>query len=197
MISEDLEFQISQYVDGSLPVEHRAVVEEAVRSNAAAHKALRDYQKIDLHIGSMRKEHAIHWHRLAEHLSDVVHRDLRAAENAVAGRIFPVLSSWRFRSAVAAMVIFAVGGTLWIAGHHSAPITGSASLPESTAVVTGPQADVANGPAVSDISVGPSPALAQHLGSWRYADGVVMPGPSKVTITAGITPKPHPDPHLR
>jgi anti-sigma-K factor RskA len=197
MKQEDLEFQISQYADGSLPFEQRAVVEEAIRADASAQKALRDYQKLDLEFAGLRTLPAVRWDRLAKHLSDVIDADRQATERpAVAGRIFPIFASWKMRSAVAAVVVFAIGGTLWMKGHHAASPTAMIHPTDSTAIVIGPQAEVGTGPASEEIKIGPSRALAQHMDSWRYADGVVTHGPSKVTITAGLTPVSHTDSHL-
>jgi anti-sigma factor RsiW len=198
MLTEDLEFQISQYADGSLPVEQRAVVEQLIRSDAAAMKLLREYRKLDLHFANLPATPSIRWDRLAGHLSDAVHKDRLMAlkRPEVAGRIFPVLSSWPMRSAIAAVAVFAIGGTLWMRGHRPASHVSPIQSTDSTAMVSGPQAEVANGAGVEDIKIGPSPALARQIDSWRYADGVVTHGPSKVTITAGLTPAPHADPHL-
>ena len=47
MISEELEFQISQYADGSLSAEETAALEAVLASDSEAAALLADYRKLD------------------------------------------------------------------------------------------------------------------------------------------------------
>ena len=69
-----------------------------------------------------------------------------------------------------------------------APVASSVTQVSSVVVVSGPQPEVANGSPLQDITVGPSPALAMHDADWRYGEGVVGRGPSKVTIVGSLNP---------
>ncbi len=202
MLSEDLEFQISQYADGSLPTGDRRGVEALLRDNPAARQVLREYQQLDVHFGALDSLPSVDWNRFAGRVSAMVDAEPSSAASfvmrpAVAGRIFSAVSNWKVRSAVAALFVCVIGGAPWVHQHKLSVNGPPTPALESVATVVGPQAEVAVGTAVQEIRVGPSPALAKQIGTWRYADGVVTHGPSNVTITAGITPAPRPDPHLR
>jgi anti-sigma factor RsiW len=192
MITEQQEFQISQYCDGTLPQSQRAAVTELLRGHAEIQQLLGEYQQLDSHLANLPSVPAVKWDRLAEHLAMVV--DQQSARRGIAGRIFPAIRSWQLRSA-AAIFVLATGGAIWMkAAHRAAP---SVHPLIGASMVAGPQAEVPAGPGALDIKVGPSPAIAQRPASWRYADGVVNHGPSKVTITAGVNPVPRSDSHTR
>jgi len=72
VIDERLEFQISQYADGTLPAGDVAALEAVLASNAEARALLAEYQSLD---GSLKRElplPAMNWDRLAAHLSGAV-----------------------------------------------------------------------------------------------------------------------------
>jgi len=54
MISEDLEFRISQYADGSLPAAEMASLEAAIAADAEARALLEEYRKADLFVLASR-----------------------------------------------------------------------------------------------------------------------------------------------
>jgi anti-sigma-K factor RskA len=186
MISEEIEFQISQYVDGTLSAPQRKIIDDLVLSDPGAAKVLADYRRLNSHLGSLRTATEIQWDRLSDRISGAIDN---ADEPAVAGRIGFFHSRWR----IAATVLVAASALL-VARHamRSQPAA-QPIAPAPVVDVQGPQAEVAAGRPTEDVSVGPSPALAAR--DSRYGEGVIGQGPSKVVIV-GEAPKPPADSHL-
>ena len=199
MIDEQLEFQISQYADGSLPESERALVELRLLSSTEARDLLTEYQSLDASLKSAMPLPAVNWNRFADHLSDVVDEHREARATTVLGRI----GNWG-RLAVAACVVLAVGGVaLWTQSDAPsgtgtsivtnipappAPVTPPASTqvpPTAPArvIVRGPTAEAPASPPVVVVRVGASPRAIED--NWRVAEGVVT-GPSRaVWIASG------------
>ena len=195
MIDEQLEFQISQYADGTLPESERALVELRLLSSAEARDLLAEYQSLDGALKSAMPLPAVNWDRLSEHLSDAVdaQRDARAA--TVLGRI----GNWG-RSAIAAcLVIGMIGVLVWIQSRstitdNSQVSTNPATPPPHTivtetppprpaavVVLRGPTAEASASAPVVVVKVGPSPSAAED--NWRIAEDVVT-GPSRAVWIA-------------
>jgi anti-sigma factor RsiW len=186
MISEEIEFQISQYVDGTLSVPQRKIVDDLVLADPGAARVLAEYRRLNAQLESLRVSPAIEWDRLTDRISGAIDK---ADEPAVAGRIGFFQARWR----IAATVLVAASALL-VAKHamRSKPV-GQPTVPAGVVDVQGPHAEVAAGKPTEDVSVGPSPALAAR--DSRYGEGVIGQGPSKVVIV-GEAPKPPADSHL-
>jgi len=188
MTRDELEFQISQFADGTLPANEVAALEAHLAGDDEARQLLAEYRRL----GAMVAAHlpplpAVNWDRLAKHLSAVV---AEADVPAIAGRITPATAStwsWRSRLAIAASVMIVLGGG-WLV-FKTQPAVHPQPTPEApiAIAVSGPQAEAGNGPAVEEITVGPSKALAARADSWRYAEGVVT-RPSTAVIAGDIQP---------
>ncbi|HEV2292971.1 MAG TPA: hypothetical protein VGR35_03895 [Tepidisphaeraceae bacterium] len=190
MIDEQLEFQVAQYADGSLPESERALVELRLLSNAEARALLEEYRALDQSLKSSMPLPPIDWDRLADHLSEAVAERSEERSATVLGRIGTF-----GRLAIAACVVLAVGGVaLWTSMKfggenaqvvHSIPSTGSnantaivtppETRPAPLVVVRGPAPEAADAEPVVVVSVGPS---SQVTPDWRAAEGVVT-GPSR------------------
>jgi anti-sigma factor RsiW len=175
MMSEELEFQINQYADGTLSTTDAAALEDRLARDEQARQLLAEYRKLQAHLAGAMPAPAVRWDRLARHLSDAV---AEAQEPVIAGRI-----GWGWKLAIAASVLIVIGIGLLM---QRSPRSDQVKM-ESVAVVTGPEAEAASGPAVVEIAVGPSPALAARAASWRYAEGVVIE-PSRVELAGEIRP---------
>jgi anti-sigma factor RsiW len=173
MKSDDLEFQISQYLDGTLSSAQIIALEKRLAEDGGARELLGEYQKLQAHLGSAMPPPVMQWDRLEKRLSSAVKE---SREPMIAGRI-----GWRPRLAVAAGILIVLGVGLLI---HDEPDTQRENV-QSVAVVTGPQAEAPSGPVSVEIAVGPSAALAARAASWRYAEGVVT-RPSHVELAGGI-----------
>ena len=192
MISEQIEFQISQYADGTLALADRPQIDALVKADPAAQAMLRQYEQLDAGLSQLKKMPALRWDRLAEHLSNAIDED--SSTSAVVGRIGFLQSRWRIAATilVAASAVLIARQALRI-NHVAVPAT---VAPASVTIITGPQAEVAAGPAVQDITVGPSPALAARDGEARYGEGVIGQGPAKVIIVGGLNPPANADSHV-
>ncbi|HSV16060.1 MAG TPA: hypothetical protein VLI90_17495 [Tepidisphaeraceae bacterium] len=191
MISEELEFQISQYADGTLPAAERAALEVRLAEDAEARRMVAQYRRLGEHLSrDLGPLPNVKWDRLAAHLSSAI-----AAEDALAviGRIGSASGAatwtWRSRFAIAAGVLVALGTGLLVYNGHGGNPAPAPVEPTAVASVSGPQAEPAAGPAVQEIKIGPSPALAKSADSWRYAEGVVQ-RPSSAVIAGEMKP-PH------
>ena len=176
MISENLEFSISQYVDGTLSADERAAVEAELAVDPSARAALAEHRRLNDLLATPPA--GLDWDRVASHLTAFV-----ADGNdhvAVAGRI-GWRSPWRIGSIAAAAAGVAV--TVGLLAHRGRPSPVVPVPSESVAVVTGPSVEAPAGPAEADVKIGPSPALAARGESWRYAEGVVG-RPSTAVIAA-------------
>ena len=179
MTTEELEYALSQYADGTLPVGERSAVEAAMATDPAAEAVLADYRRL----GELLREPPadLDWDRLARRLSAAVADDDRSA---VVGRI-----GWGRRWAAVAAVA-AVAVTVGLLARRpgttsSGPVAAVRNEPgPAVADVSGPALEAGGGPAVADVAVGPSPALAASGSSWRYGEGVVSRPPT-VVIAAG------------
>lgn len=193
MTRDELEFQISQYLDGTLSSDEMAALQERLASDADARRLLAEYRRLNEHLARALPLPAVNWGRLAEHLSSVV---ADADAPVVAGRIGPAGWSWRSRLAIAASILIAASAGLLVYNAHRLRVMPASSAihpANSSVVVIGPQVEPATGPVVQQITVGPSPELAAKGNSWRYAEGVVT-RPSSATISEAVKP---PSAHVR
>lgn len=186
MIDEQLEFQISQYADGTLPAAETAALEEELAEDAEARQLLEEYRALN---GMIERELAapeMNWERLGAHISAVVAQEDAAANDAKQSyRI--AWPTWG-RVAIAAMVLIAVGLAflhLRPRGGQTVVVVGPPPAPElaPVVVVTGPAAERAPGEVIEIVSIQPS-ALASNR--YRPADDVVYRAP-RVVIASGLS----------
>jgi anti-sigma factor RsiW len=149
MNSEELEFAISQYLDGNLPPGQAPALEELLRTDPAAQGILNQYKKLnDAVRASSPTLPQVKWDRLAMHLSQTI----ADHSKPVVYRISFYRPAVRF--ALAASVLLAIG-FFW-------PRTPASQTPEVSApselVVLGPQPEPATGPMELDVTVGQPPA---------------------------------------
>ena len=222
---EQLEFTISQYVDGELTDEERAAFEARLKTDSDARLLLNEHRRIRDVICSMQPMPEIRWDALSAHLSNAVadaHADTQAARVSDPSDK-PIFSfKWTVqikRMSIAACILIAAGvAIVRIAPHLGKPIGSpqggetavvikpdshpakpggsivviappATVAPHSFSMVSGPQADQAAGPAVSDVEIG-GPALAADVAPLasgttpQFAD-VVVSRPSRVVIATG------------
>ncbi|HYO10317.1 MAG TPA: hypothetical protein VER17_15215 [Tepidisphaeraceae bacterium] len=199
MLNEQLEFQVSQYADGTLPAAEVAALEAVLASDVGARELLAEYRSVDAALKREMSVPAMNWDRLAAHLSDAV-----AAENDVAPASPRTLafSGWwartgvRTSAAIAAMVLVAVGtfailsrdrGTRQDAPVDSVVVNSQAqtALPTAVAIIdiTGPAPEAAAGPAVAEITIDATPLAKQmHYGA---AETIVYRAPRVVIASGG------------
>src|SRR5688572_11519124 len=140
MISEELEFRISQYADGTLAAEEVAALEALLASDEEARTLLASYRKLDATLKREMPLPAVNWDRLGEHLSDAV----AESERPVTIKLF----TWgrAARVAVAAMIVIAIGSVIFRQSKPAAfeevvivnPTASSTALASAVVEVTGP-----------------------------------------------------------
>jgi len=75
MITEDLEFQISQYTDGTLPAAERAALEARLVDDAEAREMLAEYRRLGERLShDLPPLPEVKWDRLADQLSRAIGR---------------------------------------------------------------------------------------------------------------------------
>ena len=179
-MTEELEFQISQFADGSLSPDQTRRVAACVESDPAAGKVLAEYQSLDRHFAALTGVGSVDYDGLSARIS----RQLDEADRpVVAGRIFRHRAVW---SAVAAILLLAVGLRVWWpkpVATVPGPTVDRVEPLASSATVTGPQLPVATSRAVVEVTIGPSPAIAAES---RYGQSqvVVASRPGTVTIAS-------------
>ncbi len=172
MIDETFEFRLTQYLDGSLPVDEAAAFFDTLAKNPQTMVLLDEYRKLDLVLKAQPAD-AINWDGLAEDISAQI--DEASQSRMRIGFITPL------HSAMAAAVLLAVGISGWFALQQTA--TGPIA-PPAIAQITGPAIEVAAAPAVSQIEIGPANGQAVMSVSYHYAD--LIERPSRVVIASGV-----------
>jgi anti-sigma factor RsiW len=190
MIAEATEFQISQYVDGTLSAAERSAVESLVASDAGARKVLADYRQLNKQLIASQGVPAMNWDRLSNQISDSINRE--SDRPLVAGRI----GFWSVPMRIAAAVLLTAGATLLAYHHHAqVPVSPTPTDLQGGVAVSGPSAETSTAPGSLDVSVGPS-VTAMKNDAARY--GLLNRGdanrPSRVVIS-GITSSAKNDSH--
>jgi anti-sigma factor RsiW len=174
MTPDELEYSISQYLDGTLLPLERAALEDRLASDGDARALLEEYRRLDTALKhKLPAMPSIAWDRFAGQIQQAV----ATAEEPRGGRSFFIGSvSWAGRLAIAAALLFAVSiGVFFV--NRPTPVRG-------TAIVTGPTAEPSTGTAVAEISIGPSQAVAHN---WRAGEEVVT-RPTVVLIDSAHQP---------
>ena len=177
---EQLEFQISQHLDGTLPAAERAALLQRIESDPVARELFETHRRIDAELRTGLRTPAVNWDRLAEHLS------ARVAEADEAQAPAPTLKPTFVRRmmpfAIAAMVLIALG-----LAFKLFPIIDPTKPtgPAVVATVQGPEAEHGAGPQVADVSIGPAPNLSPD---WRAAEAVVATPNRVIWIASGTDP---------
>lgn len=157
MTRDELEYAISQYLDGNLPALEVAALEERLAGDAEARAMLEEYRRLNTVLKASLPVPAVEW----DHFAARVQASLADEETPV--RHYSIRSiGWIGRAAIAASLLFAVSLTLFLINTPAAP--------QGSVVVSGPSAEQSAGPVVAEISIGPSPAVARD---WRAGQEVV------------------------
>jgi anti-sigma factor RsiW len=184
MVDEELEFAISQYVDGALPPAQAAALEVRLSFDAEAAAVLQEFRKLNGLVALPLPP--IQWDRLSVHLSESV------AEHDAESRTFRVYAMpWVRRVAslaVAACLAVVIGVGYQHRTHPASPGAARSEAMHGELAVAGPSADVPAGAVVEQISVGPSPSVAMDDSTWRYGDSGVVSQPQRVVIATSDAP---------
>jgi anti-sigma factor RsiW len=175
---EQLEFSISQHLDGTLPPAERAALLERVETDPVARELFETYRRLDAELRTGLRTPAVNWDRLAEHLS------ARIAEADQPAPSLKLAFVQRFAPfALAASVLLAIGLAAWV--YLSSGSTMTQPHQKSIATVQGPEAERGDGPEVADVSIGPAP---NYTPDWHAAEAVVARPNRVIWIASGADP---------
>ena len=181
MISEQLEFRISQYADGTLAAEEVPALEAVLASDAEARAMLESYRKLNTAIRAELVTPEANWDRLASQIS----RSVAAVEEADSSGVWGRIGTWT-RFAVAAVIVLAIGSAVWFGsrpGNHVNVAKTNPSTPRvELAEVTGPMAETTTKPGIEEVSIGPAPNAPQL--SYAAAEDIVYRAPSVVIASS-------------
>ncbi len=181
MLSEEIEFAITQYADGTLPDAERAELEPILQSDAEARRALDEYRRLDALVKSAGAQLPdIRWDALADHISAKVSNLPLPAQSYK-------MPAWWQRSgliALAASVLIVLGVGIRLMRSPALPQAKTVAI--ARADVDGPQPEAPHGAVVADVEIGPPP-LAMEMSSDAQA---VVARRSHVSIYSALSPSP-------
>jgi anti-sigma factor RsiW len=174
MTRDELEFSISQYLDGTLAAAERDALDERLATDAEARAVLAEYSAVQGALASAPLPD-VKWDRFAREISASVAREELPAQSYKISRWFSPA-----RLAIAASVLVAGGIGFSLLRDRDVPKTVE---PFKIVMVeeTSPAAPIPE--PVMQIAVGPSDAAADEPIVLRYADGVVQ-RPSRAVIVS-------------
>jgi len=83
MTQDQLEFAISQYLDGTLPPEERSALEQRLATDANAQRLLDEYRSLDALAKGVLPLPNFNWNKLSASISDAVATDASATSQAL------------------------------------------------------------------------------------------------------------------
>jgi anti-sigma factor RsiW len=179
MNPHDLEFQVSQYVDGQLDAAATAALEVRLRDDAAARSLLAEYKQVAAFVRDNSSLPAINWNRLAESIST----NIDASEEQRIERRFrmPWIQVAGSIAAVAACVV--IGLFIFRSQEVTSPTKSNVAVarPRIAEISLAP-AQLAAGPRVADVTIDmPNDDTALAAMVWDE----LQPRNSRIVVTAG------------
>ena len=183
MTRDELEFQISQYLDGTLGEADRSALEGRLASDAEARALLDEYRRVDVALKAAPLP-AVDWDALSARISGAVAE--QQDEPATTYRIgfFRTIAGL----AVAACVLAAVGLGIRLMqparlgnGTGTAGVTTNKTPKEIIVVDAGPAVPQASPQPIEAIVVGPSNTLQERSGFAGFHEDIIS-RPSQVYI---------------
>lgn len=181
MTRDELEFSISQYLDGTLPERERDALETRLGSDVEARAIFAEYESIERVLGAAPLPE-VRWDRFAREISAAVAREEMPAQSFVMSRW---LRPARLALAASVLIVGGIGFALLRAGGG---FTTSESAEPTRIVRTDPPAEapVADTPTPTEpirIAIGPSDAVRDEPTVVYYADTLVQ-RPSRALIVS-------------
>ena len=182
MTRDELEFSISEYLDGTLAARERGALEERLATDAEARALFAEYQSLQTVLDAAPLPD-VRWDEFASRISGAVAREEMPAQSYKIGRWMRP-KAW----AVAASVLIAAGiGFSVMRGNGGGS---GAETPISIVVKDAPDTpalptDIKD-PPTTVIAIGPAPSTGDAPIVLRYADSVVR-RPSKALIVSAAS----------
>jgi anti-sigma-K factor RskA len=168
-ISEEDEFAISEYLDGTLAEDARGELERRMEAEPQLRGMMKEYLSLDRAMKQTMPMPAINWEVLAERLSETIDAEGQRS------RMF--IGNWMkqpMRLAAAAMMIIGLGVAILVA------LSGRGGERPISNVIVNP-IEVAEGPMVAEMEFDMSPSLAQS-GTDYYSAGDVVAMPVRLDV---------------
>lgn len=181
MNPHDLEFQISQYVDGQLDAAAATALEARLRDDAAARSLLAEYQQVAAVVRDNNALPAINWNRLAESIS----ANIDATEGQRIEQRFrmPWMQVASSMAAVAACVL--IGLFIFRSQEVTPPSDTVAGSKPRIAEISLATAEPVAGPRVAEVTIDmPNDDTALAAMVWDE----LQPRNTRVVVTAGAPP---------
>lgn len=202
MTNDELEFSVSQYLDGTLPADERVALEARLASDTEARAVLEEYRELTAalrRVPALDPPPAVRWDQFAERISLAVAEQDRLETEQESRRYR--IGGWRrvvapLAVAASVLVAAAVGWRVYMGETKpdglgqvvkKIEVIQPAPAPPETIVIvaTGETpSEVAVNSEPIQVAVGPAPAAESDPGLPRYA-GVVA-RPSRVTIASSL-----------
>jgi anti-sigma factor RsiW len=180
----DLEFDITQYLDGTLDPEERAALELRLAADAEARAMLVEQTSLTRFLRDAAPlPTEIRWDALADHLSSVV---AAVPEPATSYRLVPRWLPMPLALAASLLIAAGVGISFYLNQQKPSTSQVAISRPAASSVllVSGPVAETASGGS-ADVSIGPPPQAVGQSDVGRYSDDLVS-RPSHLVIASGV-----------
>lgn len=165
---DELEFAISQYLDGTLRPLERDTLEERLAADAEARALLAEYQELNNSLKSLPVPN-VAWDRFAARISKAVEAEEAPARHYAIGAM-----SWSGRLAIAALLLFGITIAVYFVkpgSNQVIPTTIDNPGSGAIAVISGPTPQQASGAVIAEINIGPAASVAS--GNWRMTEDVV------------------------
>ncbi len=190
MTQEQLEFSITQYLDGSLPEAERPALMERLEKDPEARELLEEHRRLDNVLGRAQLP-AFQLDAFSKQLSEAI-AQAPAPEVEQPSLRMPWVGvrSWM---AIAASVLIASGLAIAILSHGRSGTASNPAHHELTAsagfvTVTGPVSPTASSSDDVQVSVGPSKAIAGESTLSRYNADLVMRPAHVMMVASGVNP---------
>jgi anti-sigma factor RsiW len=176
MNRDELEFSISQYLDGTLVAAERDALDERFATDADARAILAEYEALQAALASAPLPD-VKWDRLAAEISASVAREEAPAQSHKIGRW---LRPANLAIAASLLIAGGIGFSIFRSDDVKDPVK-----PIAIFVVDG-AAPAPVEPTINPIQVviGPSPAVQDEPIVLRYADGVVQRPSNALIVSA-------------
>lgn len=178
MIDQEMEFQISQYIDGQLPAEDAARIATLAVSDPQVARLIAEYRALDQQLKTPVPDYD------AEALTASIAVSLDERQAIKRQVKFSISGVWvrRVGIAMAACVVVAVGTVLVLNSSSTGPVA------SGTAQVLGPQVEVATAPAITEIRIAPAGSGTAEIYANQAASEVVIGRPSRAVIASSRFP---------
>jgi negative regulator of sigma E activity len=179
-MNDELEYIISQYLDGTLPPLEASRVEEILATDAQARAIHAEYQRLNQSLRSLPKPQ-MDWGQLAATISaKTAEEDVPMVSYRIGfHRVLKV-------TAMAAMILLVVGiGVQFYrqSTRKTPPNETAVAITNPGIQVSGPTIEIGPAPAVAVISIGPAPGFADAS---IHSSEALLSRPTRVVIASGV-----------